>query len=253
MADLAGKHALVTGGGSGIGEAVALALAEAGAAVTIAGRREEALAAVAGRAGDIAAVAADVADRDSVAALFRAMAHAGAAPDVVVAGAGFVESMSFARMDPAVWQATLDVNLTGVFLTWQAALPAMLERGWGRLIAIASTAGLKGYPYVSAYCAAKHGVVGLARALALEVADRGVTVNAVCPGYTETPLLERSIRIIMDRTGRSREEAVGALSASNPMGRLIQPGEIAGTVLWLCRPGSESVTGQPVSISGGEI
>jgi NAD(P)-dependent dehydrogenase (short-subunit alcohol dehydrogenase family) len=147
----------------------------------------------------------------------------------------------------------LDVNLKGVFATWQAGLPAMLERGWGRLIAIASTAGLKGYAYVTGYCAAKHGVIGLTRALAQETAQSGVTVNAICPGYTRTPLLERSLDTIVAKTGRARAEAEATLLAANPQGRFIEPEEVAATVLWLCGAGAASVTGQAIAIAGGEI
>ena len=146
----------------------------------------------------------------------------------------------------------LDVNLGGVFTTWQAGLAPMLAAGWGRLIAVASTAGLKGYPYVTGYCAAKHGVVGLTRALALETARTGVTVNAVCPGYTPTPMLERSIETIMAKTGRCRAEAEAPLLAANPQGRFIEPDEVAAAVLWLCGDGAASVTGQAISVSGGE-
>jgi 3-hydroxybutyrate dehydrogenase len=173
--------------------------------------------------------------------------------DIVIANAGAAASKPFLKMDASDLQAMLDVNLTGVFHVWQAALQPMLDAGWGRLIAIASTAGLKGYAYVSGYCAAKHGVVGLARALALETAKTGVTVNAICPGYTQTPMLEQAIDTIMRKTGRPRAEAEAALTAHNPQGRFIQPEEIAELVLWLCGRNAASVTGQAISISGGEI
>ena len=146
----------------------------------------------------------------------------------------------------------VDLNLGGVFATWQAALAPMLDAGWGRLVAIASTAGLKGYPYVAGYCAAKHGVIGLTRALALETAKTGVTVNAVCPGYMLTPMLERSIETIMAKTGRTRAEAEAPLLAANPQGRFIEPDEVAAAVLWLCSDAAASVTGQAISVSGGE-
>lgn len=253
MSELGGKHALVTGGGTGVGAAIALALIEAGASVTITGRRLAPLQEMAAKSGRISAIAADVTDETSVNRLFEEMKQTAGPADIVIANAGAAQSLPFSRMDRASWQAMLDVNLTGVFLTLQAALPDMQARGWGRLISIASTAGLKGYPYVSGYCAAKHGVIGLTRALAMELARSGVTVNAVCPGFTETPMLEQSIDNIMAKTGKSREEARGALAASNPMGRFIHPDEIAQSVLWLCGAHSESVTGQAISISGGEI
>ena len=249
-----GKHALVTGGGSGVGAAIALALADAGARVTIAGRRPEPLAEVARRArGGIRTVTGDVTAADEVRAMFAEAAAAWGAPAIVVANAGSaVEPAVPERSSAEDFQAMLDVNLTGVFATWQAGLAPMLEAGWGRLIAVASTAGLKGYAYVSGYCAAKHGVIGLTRALALETAKTGVTVNAVCPGYTRTPMLERSIENIMAKTGRARAEAEATLLASNPQGRFIEPEEVAATVLWLCGDGAASVTGQAISVSGGE-
>jgi NAD(P)-dependent dehydrogenase (short-subunit alcohol dehydrogenase family) len=253
MDDLSGRHALVTGGGTGIGAAIALTLAEAGASVTIAGRRQESLERTASRHERIRWVTGDVSDAQSVGAMFAEAAAAHGPAGIVVANAGAAVSKPFLKMDEADLRSMLDVNLVGVFHVWQAALPPMLGAGWGRLIAIASTAGLKGYAYVSGYCAAKHGVIGLTRALALETATTSVTVNAVCPGYTQTPMLERSIDGIMRKTGRSRAEAEAALRASNPRGRFVLPEEVAQTVLWLCSTGAASVTGQAISLSGGEI
>jgi NAD(P)-dependent dehydrogenase (short-subunit alcohol dehydrogenase family) len=249
MGWLSGKHAFVTGGGSGVGAAIARALAEAGAQVTIAGRRPEPLAEVADRER-IRAVTGDVTRPDEVQAMFAEAAWG--APQIVVANAGSAVSRPFQRTSAEDLRAMLDVNLVGVFNTWQAGLGPMIEGGWGRLIAVASTAGLKGYPYVSGYCAAKHGVIGLTRALALETAKSGVTVNAICPGYTRTPMLERSIETIMAKTGRARAEAEAPLLAANPQGRFIEPEEVATAVLWLCGPGAGSVTGQAISVSGGE-
>ena len=253
MDELSGRHALVTGGGTGIGAAVALTLAEAGASVTIAGRGQESLERTASQHERIRWVTGDVSDVQSVGAMFAEAAGAHGPAAIVVANAGAAVSKPFLKMGEADLRSMLDVNLVGVFHVWQAALPPMLDAGWGRLIAIASTAGLKGYAYVSGYCAAKHGVIGLTRALALETAKTSVTVNAVCPGYTQTPMLERSIDSIMRKTGRSRAEAKAALKASNPQGRFIQPEEVAQTVLWLCSTGAASVTGQAISLSGGEI
>jgi NAD(P)-dependent dehydrogenase (short-subunit alcohol dehydrogenase family) len=241
-------HALVTGGGSGIGRAIALALAETGIAVTICGRRAAALRAV--EHPLIHGVAADVTDPAAVAALY-AQAQAARGPfAIVVANAGASASAPAAKVTLEEWRAMLDVNLTGAFLTVQPALAAMTSAGNGRIVFVASTAGLKGYPYVAPYVAAKHGVVGLMRALAAETATSGVTVNAVCPGFAETEMLTRSLAAITAKTRRSEAEARAALA--NPQGRFVTPDEVAGTVLWLVSDAARSVTGQAISISGGE-
>lgn len=252
MTDLAGKHALVTGGGSGIGASIAKTLARAGAQVMISGRRKEALEQTAACAANMSAIVADVTDQDSIAKLYRYAETVHGAFDIVVANAGSAESAPAEQITPARWSKTLDVNLTGAFFSVKPALAGMRARGWGRIIFIASTAGLKGYAYVAAYVAAKHGVVGLARALAVETAKDGITVNAVCPGYTETPLLEQAVRRIALKTGRSEAEARHAVMASNPQGRIIAPQEIANVVLWLCAAESAAITGQAISVSGGE-
>jgi 3-hydroxybutyrate dehydrogenase len=252
MGELAGRHALVTGGGSGIGAAIARALAAAGANVTIAGRRLSALEETAANAPRMACVSADVTDEDSVAAMFGAARAAHGPADIVVANAGAADSARFDAVDLPAFRRMIDVNLTGAFLTLRAAMPDMRARGWGRIVAVASTAGLKGYPYVAPYCAAKHGVVGLVRALAVEAARTGVTVNALCPGFVETPLLERSLRDIMQKTGRSEADARAALLGANPQGRFVRPEEVARAALWLCGPDADAVTGQAIAISGGE-
>jgi NAD(P)-dependent dehydrogenase (short-subunit alcohol dehydrogenase family) len=249
---MAGRHALVTGGGSGVGRAIALALAGAGIDVTICGRREAALAEVAGESGRIFGIAADVTDEAAMASLYS-QAEAERGPiDIVVANAGMSGSAPAQRTSFTDWQRTLDVNLTGAFLTVKPALTGMVSRKTGRIIFVASTAGLKGYSYVAAYVAAKHGVVGLMRALAVETAKSGVTVNAVCPGFVETEMLEVSIQRIVEKTGRSAEEARTSLASTNPQGRFIQPQEVAAAVLWLCGEAAQSITGQTISISGGE-
>jgi NAD(P)-dependent dehydrogenase (short-subunit alcohol dehydrogenase family) len=250
---LAGRHALVTGGGRGIGAACARALACAGATVTVLGRAEAALAEMVATGGAAGFERADVTDADALAAAFARAAAARGPVEILLNNAGAAETAPFARTDRALWQRMLAVNLTAVYDATRIALPGMIARGWGRVITIASTAGLTGYPYVAAYVAAKHGVVGLTRALALECARSGVTVNAVCPGYTETDLLAASIATIMARTGRDAAAARAALARSNPQGRLVQPDEVAAAVLFLCGPGSDAMTGQAIAVAGGEV
>jgi NAD(P)-dependent dehydrogenase (short-subunit alcohol dehydrogenase family) len=249
---ITGKHALVTGGGTGVGRAIALALAETGVAVTICGRRKEQLAAVADANKRIFAIAADVTDEAAMTALYAEAEKARGPVDIVVANAGMSGSSPAQRTSLGDWQRTLDVNLTGSFLTVKPALAGMTSAKSGRVVFVASTAGLKGYAYVAPYVAAKHGVVGLMRALATELSSTGVTVNAVCPGFVETDMLEESVRRIVDKTGRTVEQARASLAATNPQGRFIQPQEVAATVLWLCSEAAGSITGQAISLSGGE-
>jgi 3-hydroxybutyrate dehydrogenase len=246
------SHALVTGGGRGIGRAIAASLAQAGSTVTILGRNRAVLDDVVAAGDAHFAIAADVSDQ---AALNGAIAQAAARQpiDILVANAGAAESAPFIKSDAALFQRMMDVNFMGVVYAAQAVLPAMKQRGKGRIVAVSSTAGLKGYAYVSAYSAAKHAVIGLVRSLALEVARNGITVNAVCPGFTETDLLAGSIDNIMSKTGRTREQSVAELAKHNPQGRLVTPQEVADAVLWLCGEGAGSITGQSIAVAGGEV
>ncbi|WP_427310244.1 SDR family NAD(P)-dependent oxidoreductase [Cupriavidus sp. H39] len=257
---LAGRHALVTGGGRGIGAAIARRLLADGASVTLLGRDAgtlqatvQALREQAPAGAVVAYVTADIADAGSVARAFAAATEQGGPVAMLVNNAGQAHSAPFLKTDAALWQRMLDVNLTGTFLCTQAALPAMLEAGWGRIVNVASTAGLTGYGYVSAYCAAKHGVIGLTRALALETAARGVTVNAVCPGYTETDIVRDAVANIVGKTGRTEAQARAELAARNPQHRLVQPDEVADAVAWLCQPTAAAMTGQAIAVAGGEV
>ena len=250
-----GRHALITGGGSGIGAAVARLLADAGATVSLAGRRAEPLRKVAAGLQHASTIVADVSLEADADAMVEQARMANGPIDIVVANAGAAESAPAAKLDFGHWQRMLGVNLTGAFLTVKAALPDILrpDARVPRIVFIASTAGLKGYPYAAAYCAAKHGVVGLARALAAELAPRHVTVNAVCPGFTETPLLAASLAKIVASTGRGQEEAAAELTQLNPQRRFVQPAEVAQTVLFLCSSSAQAITGQAISVSGGEV
>ena len=244
---LAGKRVLITGGGSGAGENLALGFAAAGATVVIAGRRLQALQAVAAQAAGIRVVQADVTDEQEVAAMFAAAGPC----DIVIANAGAADSGLLARTSLAQWNAMIAVNLTGVFLTLRDGLTQM--QGWGRLISVASTAGLKGYAKVAPYTAAKHGGVGLTRALALEIAGRDITVNALCPGFLDTPMTDHSVAVIVRKTGKTPEQARAALAAMNPQNRLIRPAEVTAAALWLCGPGSDGINGQAIAIARGEV
>jgi NAD(P)-dependent dehydrogenase (short-subunit alcohol dehydrogenase family) len=245
-------HALVTGGGRGIGRAIAAALVHAGATVTVIGRNRVTLDEAVASGDAHFAGTADVADQAAITATIAEAA--GRQPiDILIANAGIAESAPFTKSDPALFRRMMDVDFMGVVHSIQAVLPAMIDRPYGRIIAIASTAGLKGYAYTSAYSAAKHAVVGLVRSLAMELASTHVTVNAVCPGFTDTDLVAGSIDNIMKKTGRSHEQAAAELSRHNPQRRLVSPAEVADTVLWLCGEGAGAITGQSIPVAGGEI
>lgn len=252
------RHAFVTGAGSGIGREVALSLAARGHRVTLAGRRAEPLNEVSERIvrarGEArTAESFDVTRSDSVNPAIESAIEAFGEIAVLINCAGAAPSTPFDATGPELWRSTLEVNLTGAFNVTRTALPSLRRAGRGRIVNVASTAGLVGYAYVAAYCAAKHGLIGLTRALAVELARTDITVNAVCPGFTDTPLLDGAVATITSKTGRTADEARGALAKSNPQGRLVTPSEVADAVLWLASPAAGSVTGQAIVVAGGEV
>lgn len=250
---VADKHVVVTGGARGIGHAIATLLHQHGARITLMGRNESALAATAKTLPGTRWLGVDVTDSQSVRSAFEAAKSSWGAVEILINNAGAAASAPYTKTDRGLWDSMLAVNLTGMFECQQAVLHDMRAAKFGRIVNIVSTAGLIGYAYVAAYCAAKHGAIGLTRALALETAREGITVNAVCPGFTATDLLEDSLQNIMDTTGRSRAEAEKSLQAVNPQRRFIQPEEVATTVAWLCSAGAGSITGQSIAVAGGEV
>ena len=246
---LTGKTALITGGGRGIGRAIALAFAQQGARVAVAARTREQVEQVAREiGGDALALTCDVSDSASVSQMFADL-H----PDILVNNAGIAESATLPNTTDELWHRHLAINLSGTFYCTRAALPAMLERGWGRVINIASIAAKAGAPYISAYAASKHGVLGLTRAVALEVAARGVTVNAICPGYVDTEMVSRGIQQITAKTGRSEEEALDALKKMSPQNRLVTAEEVAALALLLASEEGRGINGQGINIDGGSV
>jgi len=257
-APFARHHAVITGGGRGIGAAIAEALARRGASVSLIGRNMEVLQSTANRISTdhgvkVATASANVADEAAVQKAMAAVRNTLGAPTILINNAGVAVSAPFLKSDSSFWREVFDIDLMGSVYCTQAVLPAMLESKWGRIVNIASTAGITGLAYITTYCAAKHAMIGLTRSLAIEAARTGVTVNAVCPGYTDTDMTAQSISNITQKTGRSREEAVASLVSRNPQGKLIRPVEVADTVAWLCGESASSVTGQSIVIAGGEL
>jgi NAD(P)-dependent dehydrogenase (short-subunit alcohol dehydrogenase family) len=248
-----GRHALITGGGTGIGEAIALALAAQGAKVTITGRRIEALQETAAKSDNIYPLVMDVSDEASVVSATATAVRERGNIDIHVANAGIAETSAFAKTTFDFWRKIMTTNLDGVFLTCREVVPGMLENGWGRIIIISSIAGLKGLKYGAAYSASKHGVIGLTRVLSEEYMFKGITTNAICPGYVRTPIVERNTELISSRSGISKEEAEASMSSSNRHKKLVEVDEIAAAALWMCGPGSQSINGQTIEISGGQV
>lgn len=249
MTDLTGRTALVTGGATGLGADLARGLATAGATVWVAGRRADALQALADTQDRIHPVVADVTDEAAVQGMFDTTGPC----DIVIANAGASASVPFAKTGLDTWRQMIDVNLTGAFLTLREGAIRLRGAEWGRLIAVSSTAGLRGYGYVSAYAAAKHGVIGMVKSAALEMAKTGITVNALCPGFLDTEMTDRSVANIVEKTGMAPEDARKSLEKMSPQRRLIRPDEVTAAALWLCGPGSEGITGQSIAIAGGEV
>lgn len=252
MSDLQGKHAFITGGGTGIGLAAARVLAARGAKLTLAARNFARLESAAAEL-DAFPVSVDVANESSVAAAFEAARAHNGPVSILVNNAGITPSAPLHNMELSMWNEVLAINLTGAFLCARAAIADMYAAKWGRIVNVASIAGLTGGAYISAYCASKHGMVGMTRALAKETAKRGVTVNAICPGYVETDIVANAAKNIAGKTQLSEEEARAALYANNPQGRLIKAEEVASAISWLCTEGAAATNGAAIPMSGGEV
>ena len=251
---LNGKSALITGGGRGIGRAIALEFARNGARVAVAARTAEQVEQVAAEIGaEAVALVCDVSDPESVARMFSDMRERFGNPDILVNNAGVAESATLVNTTDELWHRHLSINLSGTFYCTRAALPAMLKKGWGRIINVASIAGKTGAPYIAAYSASKHGVLGLTRSAALELATTGVTVNAICPGYVDTDMVTRGIDQITAKTGRTAEEALDSLKKMSPQNRLVTPEEVAAIALLLASDAGRGINGQGINVDGGSV
>jgi 3-hydroxybutyrate dehydrogenase len=251
---LNGKTALITGGGRGIGREIALTFARHGARIAVAARTAEQVEQVAAELGDNAiALVCDVSDPESVKRMFGDMRERLGNADILVNNAGIAESATIVNTTDELWHKHLSINLSGTFYCTRAALPAMLKKGWGRVINVASIAAKTGAPYIAAYSASKHGVLGLTRSIGLEVATTGITVNAICPGYVDTEMVSRGIEQITKKTGRSAEEALDALKKMSPQNRLVTPEEVAAVALLLASEEGRGITGQGINVDGGTV
>jgi len=249
MTNIKGSHALVTGGATGIGLAIVKALCAGGVRVTVASRNIQRIEAVTKDLDAVTGMVLDVTDSGSVRSVFEAAGPV----DILVNNSGIALAAPFDSTTQEQLANVMAVNLTGVFHCMQAALPSMREQNYGRIVNIASTAGLRGYAYTSAYSASKHGVIGMTRSLALELASTGITANSICPGFTDTQIVADATANISKVTGRTQEEALAELVNHNPQKRLVTPVEVADTVLWLCGENSRSINGQAIAIAGGEV
>jgi len=253
MTELTGHHALVTGGGTGIGLAIATAFADAGAQVTITGRRAEILEQVAAGQPNLHPQVMDVTDPSSVTAGVAAAIKTSGNIDICIANAGITEGRGLTKTDLEFWRKIMATNLDGAFLTIRECMHTMHRQKWGRVIAVSSIAGLRGSKGTAAYTASKHGVIGLIRALSVDYMGSGITFNALCPGYVDTPIIDQNVTSIAARTGMSDADARALMVDANPHGKLIAPSEVAAAALWLCGPGSDSINGQAVEIAGGQV
>ena len=249
---LAGKVALVTGGGRGIGRAVAVRLAREGARIAVAGRTASEIEEVASQVGGVA-VPLDLADRASIRTALAALAERLGRVDVLVNNAGIAGSAPFDRTSDELWDQMMAVNVGGAFALCRALVPPMIAAGWGRVVNVASNAGLTGYAYTTAYCASKHAMIGMTRAIAVEVARTPVTVNAVCPGWVRTKMTDDAVARISGKTGRSPEDARASLEAMSPQRRMVEPDEVAHVVAMLCADEARSIHGQAIPIDGGQV